>query len=120
MHLFAPALLFVLNLADGLLTIAWVRSGVATEGNALMAHLLDLGDAPFLLAKIGMGAFAAIVLYRGGARPLAKYGLALALVLYIGLMGIHLFTGLWAFGFVSNSELRDILEFPGQLSALIT
>ena len=61
MHLFAPALLFVLNLVDGLLTIAWVRSGVATEGNGLMAHLLDMGNGPFLLAKIGMGAFAAIV-----------------------------------------------------------
>ena len=120
MHLFAPTLLFVLNLVDGLLTIAWVRSGVATEGNGLMAHLLEIGNGPFLLAKIGMGAFAAIVLYRGGNRPLARYGLALALVLYIGLMGIHLFTGLWAFGYVSNSELRDLLEFPGQLSALIT
>jgi hypothetical protein len=120
MHVFAPVLLFILNLVDGLLTIAWVRSGVATEGNGLMAHLLDIGNGPFLLAKIGMGTFAAIVFYRGGGRPLAKYGLALTLVLYVGVMGIHLFTGLWAFGYVSTSELRDLLEFPGHLSALIT
>lgn len=120
MHLTAPALLFLLNLLDGLLTIVWVRSGVATEANQLMAHLLDIGNWPFLAVKIGMGAFAAIVLYVGGKRPLARYGLALVLAIYIGLMGLHVFTGLTAFGFVSNSELQDIIKFHEEIFALIT
>lgn len=110
----------MLNLIDGLLTIIWVRAGVATEANHLMAGLLDIGDLPFLAVKVGMGAFAAVVLYRGGDRPLAKYGLAITLAIYISLMGIHLVTGLTAMGYVSNSELRDLIGLPGELCALIT
>jgi len=101
-------LLFSLNLLDALLTIVWVRSGVATEGNQLMAGLLDIGNGPFLGVKIGIGLIAAIVLVRFGRRPVARYGLAVALALYIGLMGIHLFTGLAAFGVVSNSFIDDV------------
>ena len=121
MHLFAPTfLLFALNLLDALLTIVWVRAGVATEGNQMMAGLLDIGNWPFLGFKIGMGTFAAIVLYRWGNRPLARYGLVVTLAIYISLMGIHLFTGLSAFGYVSNFEFRELIAWPGQLFALIT
>lgn len=117
MQLFAPTiLLFALNLFDALLTVIWVRSGVATEGNQLMASLLDIGNAPFIGVKIAMGAVAAVVLFRWGNRPLARYGLAVALAVYIGLMGIHLFTGLAAFGYVSNTFLHDL---SGQFFALI-
>ncbi len=121
MHLFAPTfLLFALNLLDALLTIVWVRAGVATEGNQLMASLLDIGNGPFLGVKIAIGTFAAIVLFKWGNRPLARYGLLMALAIYIGLMGIHLFTGLSALGYVSNSALREMMEFPTGLFALIT
>ena len=120
MQLIAPTfLLFALNLLDALLTIIWVRAGVATEGNQLMARLLDIGNGPFLGVKIAIGTVAAVVLYRWGNRRLARYGLAVALAVYISLMGIHLFTGLSAFGYVSNTALRDLAEFPGQLIALI-
>lgn len=120
MQLFAPAfLLFGLNLLDALLTIVWVRSGVATEGNQLMATLLDIGNGPFLIVKIFIGLVAAFVLYRWGSRPLARYGLAIALAVYIGLMGIHLFTGLAAFGVVSNTTINNISEFHGQLLAVL-
>src|SRR5688572_16808674 len=109
MQLMAPTLLlFTLNLLDAILTIVWVRSGVATEGNQLMAQLLDIGNGPFLGVKIGIGAIAAFVLYRWGSRPLAKYGLTVALAVYLGLMAIHFFTGLSAFGFVSNTLLEDL------------
>lgn len=121
MHLFAPTfLLFALNLLDALLTIVWVRAGVATEGNQLMAALLDIGNGPFLGVKIAIGAFAAVVLWRWGNRPLARYGLVVALAVYLGLMGIHFFTGLSAFGYVSNSDLREMMEFHTNLFALIT
>lgn len=104
MPLTRPAiLLFGLNLLDALLTIIWVRSGVATESNQLMASLLDIGNAPFLIVKVAIGAVAAIVIMRWGSKPLARYGLAVALAVYIGLMGIHIFTGLAAFGYVANT-----------------
>lgn len=120
MHLFAPTiLLFGLNLLDALLTIIWVRNGVATEGNQLMAALLDIGNGPFLGVKIAIGLVAAVVLYRWGSRPLARYGLAVALAVYIGLMGIHLFTGLAAFGLVSNDAIHCVTDWSGQFLAAI-
>jgi len=118
MQLLAPVLLlFALNLLDAVLTILWVRSGVATEGNQLMASLLDIGDGPFLAVKIAIGAVTAIVLFRCGHRPLAKYGVTLALAVYLGLMAVHAFTGLSAFGYVSNTFIQDLGTFAGQLFA---
>lgn len=109
MHLFRETfLLFSLNLLDAILTIIWVRSGVATEGNELMARLLDFGDFTFLAAKIAIGTVAALVLLRWGNRKLARYGLTLALAVYISLMGIHLVTGLSAFGYVSKTAINDL------------
>lgn len=120
MQLVAPTvLLFALNLLDALLTVFWVRSGVATESNQLMAGLLDIGNGPFLGVKIAMGAIAAFVLFKWGNRPLARYGLAIALAVYIGLMGVHVFTGLSAFGYVSNTAAHDLAEWSGQLLAVI-
>ncbi len=100
-------LLFALNLLDALLTIVWVRSGVATEGNQLMAKLLEIGDFTFLGAKVAIGAIAALVLLRWGNLKLAQYGLAVALAVYLGLMGIHIFTGLAAAGLISETAIHD-------------
>ncbi len=101
-------LLFSLNLLDALLTIVWVRNGVATEGNVLMAKLLEMGDLTFLAVKLAIGTFAAFVfIVWGGQSKLGKYGVSLALVIYIGLMGIHLLTGLSAAGIVQVSALHD-------------
>lgn len=120
MHLFAPTvLLFALNLFDAVLTIVWVRSGVATEGNQLMAALLDIGNGPFLGAKVAVGVVAAFVLIKWGNRPLARYGLAVALAVYLGLMGVHLFTGLAAFGVVSSTLMEELGQLPGQFLAMI-
>lgn len=114
----APTLLlFVLNLLDALLTIVWVRSGVATEGNQLMATLLDIGNAPFLGVKIAIGVVTSIVLIRSRHHALARYGLAVALAVYLGLMVIHLFTGLAAVGVVSNTQIQGIANLPSQFFA---
>jgi Domain of unknown function (DUF5658) len=112
-------LLFALNLLDAVLTLVWVRTGIATEGNRLMAALLDIGNMPFLVVKIAIGTIAAIVLLRWGSRPVARYGLAVALAMYISLMGIHLFTGLSAFGYVSSTAMSDLTMWPGRFLAMI-
>ena len=120
MQLFAPTvLLFLLNLLDAVLTIVWVRTGVATESNQLMAGLLDIGNGPFLAAKIAMGTIVAVVLIRWGKRPLGKYGVTVALAVYIGLMAVHLFTGLTAFGYVSNTAIHDLTKWTDQILAMI-
>lgn len=116
MHLFRETfLLFSLNLLDALLTIMWVRNGVATEGNNLMARLLDSGDFTFLSAKIAIGTVTALVLLRWGNRSLAKYGLTVALAIYLSLMGIHVVTGLTAFGLISKATFENMQFFADQL-----
>lgn len=110
-------LLFALNFIDAVLTIYWVRNGFATEGNQLMATLLDIGDLPFLAVKIAIGAVTAVVLWRWRNLRLAKYGLTVALVVYISLMGIHFFTGLSAFGYVSNTLVHDFAAWSSNLFA---
>ena len=101
-------LLFILNALDALLTIYWVRHGFATEGNQLMAGLLDMGNAPFLTVKIMVGVVAVIVLSRWKNLKIAQYGLSITLAVYLALMGIHFFTGLSAFGYISNNFLSDL------------
>ncbi len=92
-------LLFCLNWLDAQLTLVWVRAGAATEGNGLMAYLLELGDAPFLLTKLLVGALVAYTLYRFSHVALARRGLRLVLGLYLALMLVHLATGMSAAGF---------------------
>ena len=111
-------LLFALNLLDGILTIVWVRNGIATEGNHLMATLLDIGDFTFLGAKIAIGLTTALVILHWGHLRLARYGLGLALGVYIGLMGLHLLTGLSAFGMLSDTVLYDASRLSESVFAL--
>ena len=99
MHtLYKSLLLFAMNWLDAQLTILWVRLNVASEGNALMASLLNVGEAPFLIVKLVIGAFAAYVLYRCAHMPLARRGMRLVLGLYLLLMMVHVATGFTALG----------------------
>ncbi len=91
-------LLFALNWLDAQLTILWVRLNVATEGNGLMAYILNLGEAPFLAVKLSIGAFAAYVLYRCSHLPLARRGMKLVLGIYLALLIVHAATGITALG----------------------
>ena len=114
-------LLFSLNLLDAQLTILWVRSDVATEGNGLMAHLLDMGDAPFILVKILVGAFAAYVLYRFSRHKLARRGMTVVLGLYLALMGVHAATGMSALGWEAPEQMMVFLgDLPNNLLALFS
>lgn len=110
-------LLFTLNFLDAILTLYWVRNGFATEGNNLMSRLLDIGDLPFLAVKIAVGTIAALVFWRWRNLRLAKYGLAVTLLIYTGLMGIHFFTGLSAFGFLSDNMVNDFSVWSGRFFA---
>lgn len=112
-------LLFALNFLDAVLTIYWVRNGFATEGNQLMAGLLDIGNIPFLIVKIAVGAVAAVVFWRWRNLRMAKYGLAVTLAIYVGLMGIHFVTGLSAFGLLSDKLINDFSVFSNSIFAFI-
>jgi hypothetical protein len=91
-------LLFVLNWLDAQLTLFWVHSNIASEGNGLMGQLLRVGDAPFMLVKLAVGAFASYTLYRCSHLPLARRGMRLVLTVYLALMLAHAATGMSALG----------------------
>ncbi len=107
-------LLFALNWLDAQLTIIWVRAQLATEGNGLMAHLLEMGNAPFLATKLLIGAFAAYVLYRCSHLKLARRGMTLALAIYFGIMIVHAATGMSALGWHAPETL---IAYVGDLQS---
>ena len=114
-------LLFVLNLLDAQLTVIWVRMGVATEGNALMARLLEAGYAPFLLTKVAIGALVAYTLYRFSHLPLARRGLQFVLGLYLFLMCVHAAAGATALGYNAPDALVACIAYlPDSVLALLT
>lgn len=93
-------LLFALNWLDAQLTLLWIQLNVATEGNALMARVLDHGELSFLAAKLIVGGFAAYILYRCSHMPIARHGLTIVLGIYVLLMLVHAATGAVALGLV--------------------
>lgn len=112
-------LLFALNWLDAQLTLLWLRLDVATEGNALMAQLLEHSEMSFLLFKVAVGAFAAYVLYRCRQLPLAKRGLTAALAVYSALMIVHAATGCFALGWEGPVLVLSYAgSLPGALVSL--
>ena len=102
--------LFLLNWLDAQLTLVWIRSNIATEANNLMAQLLNLGDAPFLLTKLAIGAFAAYVLYRTSHLTIARRGMKLVLSVYGALMLVHVATGLSALGWAEPLAMVTLVS----------
>ncbi|MCA1628837.1 MAG: DUF5658 family protein [Acidobacteria bacterium] len=114
-------LLFALNLLDAQLTIIWVRSGVATEGNGLMARVLEAGNAPFFLTKFVIGAAVAYLLYRFSALAVARRGMRFVLGLYLALMLVHAATGLSAVHMIGSGALvAYVARLPQALLAILS
>ena len=110
--------LFALNWIDAQLTLIWVRTGIASEGNGLMNWLLKIGDGPFLLAKLAVGAFAAYVFYRCAHLPLARRGMQIALAIYCLVMFAHAATGVSALGW--HTPLAVVTYITNAPHALLT
>ena len=104
-------LLFALNLLDAQLTLLWVRMGVATEGNGLMARVLEAGAAPFLLTKLAVGGLVAYTLYRFSHLALARRGLAFVLGLYLCLMFVHAAAAVSALGLDAHGALAAFASY---------
>jgi Domain of unknown function (DUF5658) len=114
-------LLFALNWVDAQLTILWIHLNVATEGNKLMAGLISTSEAQFLVVKLVIGAFAALVLYRGAHIPLARRGMQFVLTVYVLLMVVHGATAFTALGWdAPGAVLAFLASLPGALVAWLT
>lgn len=113
-------LLFALNWIDAQLTLVWVRLGVASEGNGLMAWVMEAGDGHFLAVKLAVGALSAYALYRWSHLPLARRGLHFALGLYLALMLIHAAAGAAALGYSAPHALVSyVSSLPAGLLAFV-
>ena len=91
-------LLFAMNWLDAQLTILWLRLNIATEGNGIMASLLDHSEASFLSVKLLIGGLSAYILYRFAEIPIARRGMRVVLGVYLALMVVHAVTGFSALG----------------------
>ncbi len=91
-------LLFTMNWLDAQLTILWLRLNIATEGNGIMAGLLNHSEASFLSVKLLIGGLSAYTLYRFAEIPMARRGMKVVLAVYLVLMMVHMVTGFSALG----------------------
>jgi len=114
-------LLFTLNWLDAQLTLVWIRMNVATEGNGLMARILEFGEVPFIGVKLVIGAFAAYILYRCAHLRIARHGMTLVLTVYFALMLIHVATGCSALGWHGPETLVAYVgHLPRALMGLVS
>jgi hypothetical protein len=87
-------LLLIFNLLDAILTLRWLRLGIATEGNFLMAWLLESGEVYFFLGKMFLASIACLTFYFTKDYSISKYGLRGSFALYSFLMAYHLTIGI--------------------------
>lgn len=110
-------LLFAMNWLDAQLTILWLRLNVATEGNGLMAQLLNHSETSFLSVKLAIGALAGYTLYKFSEIPLARRGMKVVLGIYFALMIVHAVTGFSALGW--HAPVTVLTYFGGLPKAFI-
>lgn len=58
------ALILVLNLFDGIITLALIHTGLATEANPLMDELLGHGAVSFMFFKTALVSLSVLLLWR--------------------------------------------------------
>lgn len=84
------ATIFVFNALDGLLTIAWVTTGLAQEANPLMDPLLAFHPALFMVAKLTLVGLGSLLLWRHRTKPSAVIGIVGLFMAYYLLLLYHL------------------------------
>jgi hypothetical protein len=84
------ASILVFNLIDGILTLAVVDAGLATEANPLMAASLGWGSVPFILVKTGLVSFGVYLLYLRRTHRLASAALVGLSAVYAAIVVYHI------------------------------
>jgi len=80
----------VLNLVDALMTLWWVRSGLATEANVLLSEFVERHAVVFVVAKLALVSLGTAILWLRRSRPLAVVGIFAAFLVYYGVVLYHL------------------------------
>lgn len=82
--------ILVLNLLDALFTLLWVRAGLATEANSLMATLVNEHAVLFVTTKIALVSLGSLLLIRHRRRPAAVISIFIIFVVYYLILLYHL------------------------------
>ena len=102
----ALAFLFALNVTDALLTIVWVRLGVAQEANPLMATLVSHHTEVFVVTKLLSVWFGCRLLWRYRKQSLAQGLLVVCVITYCVIVAAHAFMTLE----LHKAPLKEIQE----------
>lgn len=84
------AAVVVLNLADGMFTLAYLHAGVAAEANPVMRGALDHGPVGFMAIKLALVSLAVLLLFRLHHRRAAAHALVGSALAYSTLVVYHL------------------------------
>jgi hypothetical protein len=96
----ALGLVLVINILDAVFTSVWVASGVATEGNPVMAAAMQYGFGPFVLGKVALVGLGVFLLHRHRNEAFARRAFIPAALLYSFVMGNHFGIGVMVSGMV--------------------
>ncbi len=81
---------FVMNVADGLMTILWVSSQLAIEANPMMDVLLQIHPGLFLLGKVGLVTGGLLILAQRRNQVAAVLGIILVFIVYSLIIAYHM------------------------------
>ncbi len=79
----AILLILILNLADVVLTVKFIKYGNLQEANFIMKFFLDIGVLPFVMAKTTMVFGACYLFDKYKDKFIVKYGVYLSLSVYL-------------------------------------
>ena len=96
-----------LSMADALLTLFWIKMGLAVEANPILSEMLQYGDYWFLGSKIGLTCFGCAILYMTRRKTFTIRAIKVILFLYTLLIGYHIF-GILASSDFSLEQLQCI------------
>lgn len=80
----------VLNLVDAVLTLFWVRAGLAEEANTLLDELVNQHELVFVLVKLALVGMGAWILWRRRQSPTAVVAIFVAFIVYYAILLHHL------------------------------
>jgi len=80
----------VLNLLDGILTLVWVKQGLAEEANLFLRGLVHNNPVAFILVKISLVSICSLVLWKNKKQPFAVQGLFLVFAIYSAIFLYHM------------------------------
>ena len=82
--------ILVLNALDAVLTLVWVHSGRASEGNPLLSELVEFHPVLFVVVKLSLVAMGSALLWNFRKRSLAVIGIFVGFLIYYYLLLYHL------------------------------